>query len=49
METLSGEGRHDEWALDLDDVAALGPTSVDGPAWWRRDDEGPRADLFRRQ
>ena len=34
METLSGPGRHDEWALDLDDVAALlvaalGPTSVD--------------------
>ena len=36
METLSGPGRHDEWALDLDDVAALlvaalGPTSVDSP------------------
>ncbi len=34
METLSGPGRHDEWALDLDDVAALlvaalGPTPVD--------------------
>lgn len=34
MEALSGPGRHDEWALDLDDVAALlkaalGPTSVD--------------------
>ena len=23
MEALSGPGRHDEWALDLDDVAAL--------------------------
>ena len=36
MEVLSGPGRHDEWALDLDEVAALlvaalGPTSVDGP------------------
>jgi hypothetical protein len=36
METLSGAGRHDEWALDLDDVgallaAALGPTRVDSP------------------
>jgi len=36
METLSGPGRHDEWTLDLDDVAALlvaalGPTSVDSP------------------
>lgn len=36
METLCGPGRHDEWALDLDDVAALlvavlGPTSVDSP------------------
>jgi hypothetical protein len=34
METLSGPGRHDEWALDLDDVTALlvlalGPPSVD--------------------
>jgi hypothetical protein len=34
LETLSGPGRHDEWALDLDEVAALlvaalGPTSVD--------------------
>ena len=34
METLSGPAKHDEWALDLDDVAALlvaalGPTSVD--------------------
>ena len=34
METLSGPGSHDEWALDLDDVeallvAVLGPTSVD--------------------
>jgi hypothetical protein len=33
METLSGPGRHDEWALDLDDVegllvTVLGPTSV---------------------
>jgi len=36
METLSGPGKHDEWALDLDDVAALlvaalGPTAVDSP------------------
>ena len=36
MEVLSGPGRHDEWALDLDDVgallvAALGPTRVDSP------------------
>ncbi|MET0838635.1 MAG: hypothetical protein ABWY19_07640 [Marmoricola sp.] len=36
METLSGPGEHDEWALDLDEVetllgAALGPTSVDDP------------------
>ena len=36
METLSGPGAHDEWALDLDEVetllvAALGPTSVDDP------------------
>jgi hypothetical protein len=35
-ETLSGPGRHDEWALDLDDVgallvAALGPTPVPSP------------------
>jgi hypothetical protein len=34
METLSGPGRHDEWALDLDDVedqlvTVLGPTSAD--------------------
>ena len=34
METLSGPGKHDEWALDLDDVEALlvtvlGPTSAD--------------------
>ena len=37
METLSGPGRHDEWALDLDEVAALlvavlGPTSDDNPS-----------------
>ncbi len=36
METLSGPGAHDEWALDLDEVetllvAALGPTQVDDP------------------
>lgn len=36
MEVLSGPGRHDEWALDLDDVgallaAALGPTRVYSP------------------
>ena len=36
MAVLSGPGRHDEWTLDLDEVAALlvaalGPTSVDGP------------------
>ena len=34
MESLSGPGSHEEWALDLDDVeallvAVLGPTSVD--------------------
>jgi hypothetical protein len=34
VETLSGPGRHDEWALDLDDaeallVAVLGPRSAD--------------------
>ena len=37
LEALSGPGGHDEWALDLDDVAALltaalGPTPVDNPA-----------------
>lgn len=34
LDSLSGPGRHDEWALDLDDVeallvAALGPTEAD--------------------
>jgi hypothetical protein len=34
LDALSGAGRHDEWALDLDDVpallvAALGPASVE--------------------
>jgi hypothetical protein len=36
MEALSGPGRRDEWALDLDDVGALlvtvlGPTRADSP------------------
>ena len=36
MEVLSGPGRRDEWALDLDDVGALlvtalGPTRADSP------------------
>ncbi len=36
LETLSGPGVHDEWALDLDDVAGLlltvlGPAPVDDP------------------
>jgi hypothetical protein len=36
MEALSGPGRHDEWALDMDDVAALlvavlGPARVHSP------------------
>jgi hypothetical protein len=37
METLSGPGTHDEWALDLDDAAAplvavLGPASAGSPS-----------------
>jgi hypothetical protein len=36
MQSLSGPGAHDEWALDVDDVmagleAALGPRPATGP------------------